>query len=201
MPSSSLYPVWLDMTDLPVLLVGGGKVSLRKAKGLMDAGARVTVVSPRFQPAFLEWEGEGKIVRIQEEYKTDHLDGQVMVFACTDDPELNTGIVTDARGKGLWAASATECNQSNLYSASVVRRGKLAFSISSEGTAPILVRTLRECLERFFGENWCEITDRVGKARRVAAAAGDLDHQEIASDIHRAFTQSAKDYINQARKD
>src|SRR5437879_11657828 len=92
----------LDVTNRLVVIIGGGGVSARKAKGLLDAGAtRVRVVSPTFHkdvPAAVE--------RIAERYEARHLEGARLAFAATDSAETNDAVVADARRLGILVCRA-----------------------------------------------------------------------------------------------
>src|SRR5438552_5482009 len=71
------YPIFLDLRDRPVLMVGAGKVALRKTEGLVEAGARVTVVAPQHLSEF-----ERLAVRlVDREFRTSDLSGVALVFA------------------------------------------------------------------------------------------------------------------------
>src|SRR3954468_7060995 len=87
------YPLLLNVTDRQIVIVGGGEVAVRKAKGLLAAGAkRVRVVAPRFHQAMPE-----TVQRVVETYRQEHLNAADLVFAATDDPAVNDAIVRDAR--------------------------------------------------------------------------------------------------------
>jgi precorrin-2 dehydrogenase/sirohydrochlorin ferrochelatase len=87
----------LDVTDRPVVIIGGGAVAVRKVTALLQAGAtRVRVVAPAIDgdlPADAE--------RVQEAYRAEHLDGAGLVFALTDSTEVNDAVVRDARARGV----------------------------------------------------------------------------------------------------
>src|SRR5688572_5929307 len=79
--AANLYPIFLDLRDRPVVVIGAGKVALRKTRGLLEAGARVTVVAPQWEMEF-----EGLAVRlVRRRFRATDLTGAVLVFATTDD--------------------------------------------------------------------------------------------------------------------
>src|SRR5687768_11992217 len=85
------YPLMLDLTDRPVVIVGGGEVAVRKVRGLLDAGApRITVVATDFHADL-----PPTVVRVAERYEARHLDGAELVFAATDGREVNDAVVRD----------------------------------------------------------------------------------------------------------
>jgi len=105
------YPVFLDLKDRPVLLVGAGKVALRKARGLVEAGARVTVVAPDALPEF----DELPVRLVRRPFRASDLAGVVLVFAATDDRLVNHRIGVAAKGKGIFANIADSALSSKLF--------------------------------------------------------------------------------------
>src|SRR5580698_4700936 len=92
------YPIFLDLKDRPVLVVGAGKVALRKTRALLEAGARVTVVAPECEPEF-----ESLPVRmVPRRFRASDLATAVLVFAATDDRLTNHRIGIAAKGKGVF---------------------------------------------------------------------------------------------------
>src|SRR4051812_34999370 len=96
-PAKVWYPLFLDIAGQRVVVVGGGKVGLRKARGLVDAGARVYVVSPQFNAVFEDL----AVSRITREYSAGDLTGAQLAFAATDDRAVNRQVGEDARKLGI----------------------------------------------------------------------------------------------------
>src|SRR5438067_5560722 len=79
------YPIYIDIEDRNVLIVGGGTVCARKAKTMMRYGGRVTVVSPRISDEIATWERDGALAVRHKTYGEADLDGASIVIASTDD--------------------------------------------------------------------------------------------------------------------
>ena len=94
------YPVFLDVETKPVLVIGGGTVGLEKVRGLIKAGAQVTVVSPQLEPTLASWQAEGKIQHLAREYAEGDMDGFVFVMAATDDGAVNAAVSAEGRRRG-----------------------------------------------------------------------------------------------------
>src|SRR5258707_9934739 len=92
-----LYPVVLRLRDRRVLVVGGGKVGARKAAGLLEVGAHVVVVSPRFASAFARLVETDALTLIERRYAAGDLADMALVVAATDDPEGDAQVSADAR--------------------------------------------------------------------------------------------------------
>jgi len=137
------YPVFLDLKDRPVLVVGAGKVALRKVRGLLEAGARVTVVAPECEPEFEEL----ALRLVRRRFRASDLAGAFLVFAATDDRLTNHRIGIAAKGRGLFANivdSAVECG---FIVPARLHRGEVQIAISTGGESPRLSAELRKKLE------------------------------------------------------
>jgi precorrin-2 dehydrogenase/sirohydrochlorin ferrochelatase len=137
------YPIFLDLKDRPVLVVGAGKVALRKVKGLLDAGARVTVVAP-------EWDTEFEDLRVrlvQRRFRASDLANCMLVFAATDDRLTNHRIGIAAKGKGVFANIADSAEECDFVVPARVQRNHVQIAVSTGGENPRLSAELRKTLE------------------------------------------------------
>ncbi len=91
------YPVFLDIAGKPVVVIGGGEVALQKVKGLLDAGARVTLVSPTLHPELEALVAQGHIEHIGRGYAPGDLKGYFLAFVGTDDRELNATVAQEGK--------------------------------------------------------------------------------------------------------
>ena len=137
------YPIFLDLKDRPVLVVGAGKVALRKVKGLLDAGARITVVAPEWEPEF-----ETLPVRIvSRRFRASDLAGCMLVFAATNDRLTNHRIGIAAKGKGVFANIADSAEECGFIVPARVQRGSVHVAVSTGGESPRLAVELRKKIE------------------------------------------------------
>jgi precorrin-2 dehydrogenase / sirohydrochlorin ferrochelatase len=137
------YPIFLDLKDRPVLVVGAGTVALRKTRGLVEAGAKVTVVAPDMLPDF-----DGLPVRlIRRAFRAADLAGMVLVFAATDDRHVNHRIGIAAKGKGIFANIADSAQECDFVVPARVERGDVQVAISTGGKSPRVSADLRRKLE------------------------------------------------------
>jgi precorrin-2 dehydrogenase len=137
------YPVYLDLKDRPVLVVGAGKVALRKVRGLLEAGARITVVAPEWEPDFEEL----AIRLIRRRFRASDLAGAFLVFAATDDRLTNHRIGIAAKGRGLFANIADSAEECGFIVPARLQRGEVQIAISTGGESPRLSAELRRKLE------------------------------------------------------
>ncbi len=149
----ALYPVFLDLRDLPVVVVGGGGVASGKLPGLLDAGARVTVVAPVVNPAI------AGVRVIAEPFRAAHLDGARYVVSAAP-PEVNLEVARAAAARGLFVNAVDDVAAATAILGGVVRRADVTIAISTGGRAPALAGLLREALDALLPvdlERWIEV--------------------------------------------
>jgi uroporphyrin-III C-methyltransferase/precorrin-2 dehydrogenase/sirohydrochlorin ferrochelatase len=149
-----MYPVSLEVRNRPCLVVGGGGVALRKVQGLVEEGARVTVIAPEVVEPLAEMAARGEIVLDRRSYGGDADQSWPLIFAATDDRETNARVFHDAEQAGVWCNVADDPELCSFHLPARVRRGPLQIAIASAGEAPFVVRRLRQLLERRFGPEW-----------------------------------------------
>lgn len=126
-----------------MLVVGAGKIALRKARGLLEAGARVTVVAPEWEPEF-----ESLPVRmVQRPFRASDLGGAMLVFAATDDRLTNHRIGIAAKGRGVFANIADSAEECDFVVPARLQRSGVQIAVSTGGESPRLSAELRKKLE------------------------------------------------------
>ena len=126
-----------------MLVVGAGKVALRKTRGLLEAGARVTVVSPECEPEF-----EDLPVRlVRRRFRASDLANALLVFAATDDRLTNHRIGIAAKGRGVFANIADSPEECGFVVPARLHRGEIHIAISTGGHSPRLTAELRRKLD------------------------------------------------------
>ncbi len=162
----------LDLRGRRCLVVGGGGVALRKVDGLVDAGARVTVVATEVTPALALLAERGEVRLERRTYEDGEAAGYALVFAATDDRAVNRRVFEDADGAGVWANVAADPELCSFHLPARVRRGVMQLAVASAGEAPFVVRRLRQLLERRFGPEWAEWMEAAGRFRRAVLDVG-----------------------------
>jgi uroporphyrin-III C-methyltransferase/precorrin-2 dehydrogenase/sirohydrochlorin ferrochelatase len=151
-----VYPVFLKLAGLRVVVVGGGEVAAHKTAGLIEAGARVTVVAPVFCDALLARED---VVRLEKPFEPGDLDGARWVVAAAT-PPVNRNVAAAAEARGLFVNAVDDPEPATAYLGGVVRRGDVTVAISTGGGAPALAGLLREALDAILPdelEQWMEV--------------------------------------------
>ncbi|TNI72401.1 siroheme synthase CysG [Aeromonas media] len=163
-------PIFCRLDNKPVLLVGGGEVAARKARLLLDAGARLTVVSPALDPELAELAANGSIEWLAGEFAPAQLTGKWLVVAATDRREVNALVYQSANQARIFANVVDDPKRSSFIMPSIIDRSPLMVAISSGGKAPVLARLLREKLEALLPQHLGAVATFAGGLRdRVKA--------------------------------
>src|SRR5882724_10476080 len=133
---SRYYPVALDLQNRPCLVLGGGSVAEAKVEGLLDAGARVTVVSPTLSERLASLAIAGRITHRPREYDSSDLDAQQPVFSATDSRPVTQPVAADARLWGRWMNAADDTAYEYFLLPSVLRRRLLQVRVSTGRASP-----------------------------------------------------------------
>ncbi|MGY1813055.1 uroporphyrinogen-III C-methyltransferase [Blastococcus sp. SYSU D00820] len=131
--SGVVYPVGLRLLDRPVVVVGGGQVAHRRVAGLLEARARVTVVSPDVTPALEALVAPGSLTWVRRRYRPGDLDGAWYAVAATDDPEVNAAVAAEAERSRVFCARADDRASSSVWTPAVGRQGDLVVGVHGGG--------------------------------------------------------------------
>ena len=138
------FPLFVDLNDKTVLVVGGGPVAARKARVLLDYGPRVLVCAPRFVPELEQLSG-AELLR--QPFVPELLEGVSLAVAATDDRVLNRTVAQLCRERSIPVNVADSREESTFLFPAVVRRGRLSVGISTGGASPAAAAHVRRTLE------------------------------------------------------
>ena len=170
-----LYPIFLDLSGRRCVVVGGGEVANRKARKLLQARARVVVISPE-----LGAELESVAVEIHRRpYREGDLEGACLAFVATNSREVNAAVAREAKERGVPINVADKPSEGDFALPSTLRRGRLQVAVSTGGASPTLARRIRDELEEAFGPEWAGIVERLNAARRHGEAGDERLEVEV----------------------
>jgi precorrin-2 dehydrogenase/sirohydrochlorin ferrochelatase len=184
-------PIFLQVENRPCLVVGGGPVAARKIHPLLDAGARVTVISPRVTPDMARLGRSERVCLLPRPYRSGDMRGFDLVYAATSDRRLQRRLFEEARHLRIPINVADAPEFCSFIVPAVARRGRLQVAISTAGASPAMARLVRHRLERWLGPEYEDLLDVMAAAREwlkrhepdpgarahklAALAASDLD--------------------------
>jgi precorrin-2 dehydrogenase / sirohydrochlorin ferrochelatase len=180
-------PVALNVQDKSCLVVGGGLVAERKAKGLLECGAHIIVIAPALCDGFASLLAH--IEYAQRAFQIGDCRGCRLVFACTDDRAVNEAVAREAAELGLWCSVADDAATSGFHSAAAVRRGDICIGITTAGGSPALAKHLKAKVEACLGPEYSDLLEIMG-ARRAALPTA-LEEQGDRAQLWRAILESA----------
>ncbi len=166
------YPVFLDLADKPVVVVGGGNIALQKMDGLLDAGAKVTVISPELNERMTELRDAGRFMHVKRPYEVGDIEGHELVFVATDDHEENRRIWTEGRERRIWVNAVDDIPNCDFIMPGIVRQGELVIAISTSANSPAMARKVREDIQEFLTPADADLLDLAGEVRRELREAG-----------------------------
>lgn len=166
---NNLFPVFLKLENLKLLIVGGGNVALEKINAVLanSPETEVTLVAPAILP---------EIERIAFEYPNVKLKKRVffsgdlynvdLVIVATNDRELNKVIKEEAKNQKILVNVADTPDLCDFYLGSIVKKGDLKIAISTNGKSPTLAKRIKELLNDSFPEETQQVLDNLQKIRR-----------------------------------
>jgi precorrin-2 dehydrogenase len=169
------YPAILLLEGRLAVVIGGGQVAERKVRTLLDAGAKVRVVSSEVTTGIRKRADSGDIELVDRRYERGDLAGSAAAVAATDDEEVNRGVFAEATDAGIPVNVVDNVSLCTFIAPSIIRRGDLVVAISTGGAAPALAVRIRERLEREFGEEYARFLTLMAELREQIKVPGDQD--------------------------
>jgi len=173
--SSNLFSIELNLEGRNVLVVGGGRIALRKVKTLIPTGAHITVVAPQFDPEFemlktgdkvpeLSRGAEASITLKQRPYEPLDLRCVFMVFICTDQPAVNAQVSNDARARRILVNNACDYLDGDFIVPARMDFGEnIAVTVSTQGRVPSLAKKLKQKIQTDWAEDLVQIEQNFDK--------------------------------------
>jgi siroheme synthase-like protein len=164
-----LYPVFLNIAQRSVVVIGGGEVALRKIRDLLKAGAQISAISPEFHQDILKLSKEqgDNLKLIKREYREGDLMDASLAFSATDDPETNRRVFGEAEEKNIFINSADDPPHCSFIVPSWNQRGDLILALSTGGASPAMSARLRRELEGHIPDNIEKILSGLREARDI----------------------------------
>lgn len=185
------FPITLDVKSWPCLVVGGDQEAADKAQRLLDAGAKVTVISPTLNDALKKLTASAKVIHRGRTFRATDTAGVILVLNChRDDKEFSSGLMEMARKERFQLWSVDQPEFSTFAMPAIVSRGGLRVAISTGGAAPALASRIRQDLERLFGPETAEFVEWLAALRESSKSAepDDAKRREMLKRAVETFT-------------
>jgi len=162
----SMLPIFLKLDGRRCLLVGAGHVALEKVGTLLKTGLQVRVVAPVARPEIVDLAREGALEWIERAFEPGDLDGNTLVIAATDSPEVNAAVYHASVERGILANSVDDIPNCDFFFGSIVSRGKLQIAISTGGESPAVAQRLRREIDEQLPVDLGPWLEDLGQLRR-----------------------------------
>lgn len=174
------YPIFLDIRAKDCLVVGGGSVGARKVATLEKCGAKVKVISETFSHKFADLEKINICIE-KKKYEKKDVNGMFLVFAATNNADLNQKIKKDASLLNILCNVADATDKSDFLLPSIVDRGDLTIAVSTSGSSPAMAKKIRQDLESQFGSEYAQLLHLMGNIRKklLSSGHGPDEHKKI----------------------
>ena len=167
------YPAYLELRGRPCVVIGGGTIAERKVATLLEAGARVTVVSPRLSPGLAALADTHEVVHHPRPYRHGDLAGAWLAYAATDDDVVHAAIASEAAEARVFLNVVDRPRLCGFIVPAIVTRGPVAVAVSTGGASPALAKRLAHELDASVGDEW-GVAARILGALRTRLATTDL---------------------------
>jgi precorrin-2 dehydrogenase/sirohydrochlorin ferrochelatase len=194
MERNELYPVFLKVSHLNILIVGGGNVALEKLTFLLKSspGAQVEMVAPVFRKPTIALAEKYGVTRYTNSYDPKYLDGKHMVVATTDDVDINQQVYRDCRARSILVNVADNPPFCDFYMGGIVTKGNLKVAISTNGKSPTTAKRLRQFFEDVLPDNIDDLVKNLNEYRKTIK--GDFEEKVT------TLNEVTKGLVNEKRK-
>jgi uroporphyrin-III C-methyltransferase/precorrin-2 dehydrogenase/sirohydrochlorin ferrochelatase len=169
------FPLFIDLRDRLIVVIGGGCVAERKIDLILQSGARLLVVASRLTPALARRVAAGEIEHRSREFAPADLDGARLVIAATDAPLVNRAVSVAAEARHILVNVVDNADLSSGVMPAIVDRSPLLIAIGTEGSAPALARHVRAQIECLIDESFGRLAGLLQRWReRIRQGVPDL---------------------------
>ena len=205
---SVFYPVFLDLRGRRAVVIGGGAVAEQKVRGLLAAGAHVTVVSPDMSPGLADLARRSAIELRRRRYHDHDLAGAWLAIAATDDRAVNEAVYAEAERLGVPLNAVDDLEHCSFIAPAIHREGDITVAVSTGGKSPALAVRLRQRVARLvgraearlcalLGELRPELAERVPDARARTALWYEIVDSDVIEFVRRGDIDGARGRIEE----
>jgi precorrin-2 dehydrogenase len=159
------YPIFLNLKGKKCVVVGGGRVALRKVTALLDCGADIRVISPKPHAEISRLFKNKAIRLVRRNYEPGDLRGAVLSIAATHVKKINRKVAEEAKKNRILVNVVDDSEPSNFITPSFFRRGDLSVAVSTSGMSPALAKKIRAKLEKNMGMEYAYLLSLIAEIR------------------------------------
>ena len=168
MIENDLYIACLNLEGRRAVVVGGGRVGLEKARGLLDCEAEVVLVAPEVEPEVHDLAENNELEWREKRFDGSDLDGALLVIAATSDTEVNTAVYEAAQDRNMLVNVADVPALCTFVLPAIARRGLIAIAVSTSGASPALAKRLRREIDHHMGAEYAMLASLLDEQREWA---------------------------------
>lgn len=184
------YPIFLDMRDREVLVVGGGYVALQKIKVLLQSGARVKVIAKELIAKEIE---KLNVLLIIKEYSEEDIIGASVVIAATNDGQINSLIYSHAKKYNALLNAVDDKKNCDFILGAIANKGDITVSVSTSGASPVMAKKIRDNIEQLINSDYERLLEELKNYRARAYEEFDNDKRMLFFDyLSSEFTELLK---------
>ncbi len=166
---NNLYPVFLKVKELEVLIVGGGYVAEEKLSFLLKSSpnAKVTMVAPFYREGTIKEALKADVTIVDDVYRSSYLTDKHIVIATTDNPEVNMQVYHDCRAQSKLVNVADNPPYCDFFMGGIVTKGNVKVAISTNGQSPTTAKRLRQFFEEVVPEDINQLVQNLNRYRKT----------------------------------
>jgi precorrin-2 dehydrogenase / sirohydrochlorin ferrochelatase len=198
--NQSHYPLFLDISGKSCIVIGGGRIAERKVGMLLKFNGEVKLISPKITRTLSKLSKSGKIEVIEREYKDGDLDNALLVFAATNQKEINIKIKSEAEMKGILINVVDDPAMCDFIVPSIVKKNPIVIAISTSGILPSLSKRLKKEINKYVTGDYIKYVHIIGKFRNflIKTVKDKTRRGEIMTEINKT---DMKELINMNMKE
>lgn len=177
------FPMFVDLTGKSCLVVGGGRIALRKVKTLLDFGADITVVAPQISTELSAIPG---VTLLPRGYRSEDCADRVLAIAATNDRGLNRSVALDCKARNIPVNVIDSQEDSTFLFPAYTRQGDIVAAVSSGGSSPLITQKLKKQIEPLLTPTLVELNSLLGNLREEPRmhALDEAARKKIYADIY-----------------
>ena len=194
MSKNELYPIFLKVSELNVLIVGGGKVGLEKLTFLLKSSpnAKVTVLSENFVPDLIALAQKNDVETVLRPYDDSFLKDKHIVIVATDELEVNLQVHADCKARNILVNVADNPDYCDFYMGGIVTKGNIKIAISTNGKSPTMAKRLRQFFEDVIPDEINDLSENLSTYRKTIKGSFE-EKVKILNDITKEMINHSPD--------